>query len=97
LLESETNGSLAIGVSGSDRAPLVVTAVGSSVLLAVGAVGAVLATASSLRRRPSLGPRAIAEGCDRTLRAVHGLPITFTPTLRFADPMNTRRFRERDG
>jgi hypothetical protein len=97
LLESETNGSLAIGVSGSDCAPLIVTAVGSSVLLAVGLGGPVLTTTSSLRGQYPLGPRVLAEGCDRALRRVHRLPMAFTPTLSFADPMNAQRFRARTG
>jgi hypothetical protein len=96
LLESEANGSLAIGVTGSDCAPLIVTAVGSSVVLAVGVIGAVLTPTSSLGGRCP-GPRFLAEGCDRALRGVHRLPADFTPTLYFADPLNTRRFRERDG
>ncbi|HEX4864297.1 MAG TPA: hypothetical protein VFV02_09505, partial [Acidimicrobiales bacterium] len=36
LLESETNGSLVLGVRGSQCEPLVVTALGCSVLVAVG-------------------------------------------------------------
>ncbi|MGA7989691.1 MAG: hypothetical protein WCB51_14980 [Candidatus Dormiibacterota bacterium] len=97
MLESETNGSLAIGVTGSDCAPLIVTAVGSSVVLAVGVIGAVLTPISSLCGRCAPGPRLLAEGCDRALRGVHRLPADFTPTLCFADPLNARRFRERDG
>jgi hypothetical protein len=94
LLESETNGSLAVGVRGSDCEPLVVTALGCSVLVAVGRRAPMLIAISSLRREGRSGPRALAEGCDRTLRRVHALPSEFTPTLSFAHPVNARRFRE---
>ncbi|HVC42466.1 MAG TPA: hypothetical protein VND54_10865 [Candidatus Saccharimonadales bacterium] len=94
LLESETNGSLVMGVSGSDCEPLVVTAVGCSVLVAVGRRSPILIAIASLGRGGRSGPRALAEGCDRTLRRVHDLPSGFVPTLSFADPVNARRFAE---
>ena len=94
LLESETNGSLVLGVRGSDCEPLVVTALGCSVLVAVGRRSPMLMAISSLRREGRCGPRALAEGCDRTLRRVHGLPSEFAPTLAFAHPANARRFRQ---
>jgi hypothetical protein len=94
LLESETNGSLVLGVRGSDCDPLVVTALGCSVLIAVGRRSAILMAVSSLRREGRSGPRALAEGCDRTLRIVHDLPSEFVPTLFFADPVNAGRFPE---
>lgn len=94
LLESETNGSLVLGVKGSDCEPLVVTALGCSVLVAVGRGSPMLMAICALRRGGRSGPGALAEGCDRTLRTVHGLPSEFTPTLAFAHPANARRFRE---
>jgi hypothetical protein len=92
LLESETNGSLVLGVRGSDYEPLMITALGCSVLVAVGRRPAILTAISSLSRDGRSGPRALAEGCDRTLRMVNGLPAEFVPTLFFADPSNARRF-----
>ncbi len=94
LLESETNGSLLLGVSGSDCEPLVVTALGCSVLVGVGRGSPILIAISSLKREGKSGPRALAEGCDRTLRTVHDLPLGFVPTLVFADPVNARHFSE---
>jgi hypothetical protein len=97
LLESETNASLMLGVQGTDcdpLDPLVVTALGCSVLVAVGRRPPILMAISSLRRGNRSGPRALAEGCDRTLRRVHDLPPDFVPTLSFADPVNARRFHE---
>ena len=94
LLESETNGSLVLGVRGSDCEPLVVTALGCSVLVAVGRRSPILMAISSLSRDGRSGPRGLAEGCDRTLRTVHDLPSEFVPTLFFANPANARRFAE---
>ena len=94
LLESETNGSLVLGVRGSDCEPLVVTALGCSVMVAVGRRSPILITISSLTRGGTTGPRALAEGCDRTLRTVHDLALEFVPTLSYADPENDRRFPE---
>ncbi len=92
LLESETNASLVLGVRGSDCEPLVVTALGCSVLIGVGRRSPILMPISSLNRNGGSGPRALAEGCDRTLRAVHDLPSEFVPTLFFADPVNASHF-----
>jgi hypothetical protein len=97
LLESERNASLLVGVSGSDCAPLVVTALGCSLHVALGPRGSVLIDVASLRRYGARGPRAIAEGCDRTLRTVHRLASDFVPTVSFDDPMNTVRFLGRLG
>lgn len=94
LLESETNASLVLGVRGSDCEPLVVTALGCSVLVAVGRRSPILMPISSLDRNGRSGPRALAEGCDRTLRTVHDLPSDFLPTLFFADPVSASRFPE---
>lgn len=95
LLESETNGLLVLGARGSDCEPLVVTALGCSVLVAVGRRPPILMAISSLSREGKSGPRALAEGCDRTLRTVHVLSSEFIPTLLFADPVNATRFPER--
>lgn len=92
LLESETNASLVLGVRGSDCEPLVITALGCSVLVAVGHRSPILMPIASLTRNGRSGPRALAEGCDRTLRTVHDLPPDFAPTLVFNDPMNACRF-----
>ena len=92
LLESETNGSLVLGVEGRDCEPLVVTALGCSVLMAIGRRQPILMSISSLSRKDRSGPRAFAEGCDRTLRVVHSLSSEFVPTVAFADPMNATRF-----
>jgi hypothetical protein len=94
LLESETNGSLVLGVRGSDCDPLVVTALGCSVLVAVGRQSSILMAISPLSREGKSGPRALAEGCDRTLRTVHDLSSDFAPTLFFTDAVNARRFPE---
>jgi len=94
LLESETNGSLVLGVRGSDCDPVVVTALGCSVLVAVGVRGAVLVPLSVVGRPGGAGPRTIAEGCDRALRRVHRLSAQFVPTVMFDHPVNTARFLE---
>jgi hypothetical protein len=92
LLASETNGSLRIGVDGSTQEPLVITAFGCTVLLVVGHRASVLMTTSSVRADGLSGARALAEGCDRALRAVHGLPADFAPTVLFDNPANARHF-----
>jgi hypothetical protein len=97
LLESERNASLLLGVSGSDCAPLVVTAMGCSLHVAFGPRTSVLIDIASLHRSGAQGPRAIAEGCDRTLRTIHHLAADFVPTLCFDDPLNTVRFLGRLG
>jgi hypothetical protein len=94
LLESETNGSLVLGVRGSDFEPIVITALGCSVLVAVGRLSSILMAISPLSREGRSGPRALAEGCDRTLRTVHDLSSEFAPTLFFTDPLNATRFTE---
>jgi hypothetical protein len=95
LLESETNGSVVLGVNGIDCEALVVTALGCSVLVAVGRRASILMAISSLCPDGRSGPRAVAEGCDRTLLAVHHLRPDFVPTICFADPANAARFHER--
>jgi hypothetical protein len=95
LLESETNGSLTVGVTGCECEPLTLTALGASVLVAVGHQASMLISMSSLRSRGSTGPRALAAGSDRTLRTVHDLPVDFVPSLSFGDPANAARFHER--
>jgi len=97
LLESETNGSLVLGVSGRDFEPLVVTALGCSVLVAVGCRSAVRMAVASLGRDRASGLRALAEGCDRTLREVHHLPSEFVPLISFGSPVNNARFAGRLG
>jgi hypothetical protein len=94
LLESETNGSLVLGVKGNEREPLVVTALGCSVLVAVGRRASMLMAIASLRSEGRSGPQALAEGCDRTLRTVHALAADYVPTLAFVDPANATRFPE---
>jgi hypothetical protein len=94
LLESETNGSLTVGVRGSACEPLLLTALGDSVLVAVGQRASMLISMSSLTSRGS-GPHVLAAGCDRTLRTVHGLSADFVPTLCFGDPANATRFQGR--
>jgi hypothetical protein len=88
LLESETNGSLALGVGTSDCEPLVVTAIGCSVLLAIGARASVLLPVESLRRGEVCGASALAAGCERVLRMVHGLAVGSVPTVAFDNPVN---------
>ena len=94
LLESETNGSLVLGVRGSDCEPIVITALGCSVLIAVGRRSPLLMAISPLSRVGKSGPRALAEGCERTLRTVYDLSSEFAPTLLFTDPVNATRFPE---
>jgi hypothetical protein len=95
LLESETNGSLMVGVTGCACEPLVLTALGGSVLVAVGHRASMLISMSTLRSGGRSGPLALAAACDRTLRTVHDLPADFAPTLSFGDPANAVRFHER--
>ena len=94
LLESETNGSLVLSSMGRDCEPLIVTALGCSVLMAVGPRPPILVAIPALNGHGRSGPRALAEGCDRTLRTVYDLRPDFVPTLFFADAANARRFRE---
>jgi hypothetical protein len=97
LLESETNGSLTLGTRGNCCEPLVVTALGCSVLVATGPGVSVLMTMRSLRRRGTSGAVALAAGCERTLRTVHGLPLGFVPTVSFDNPLNAAGWRRRLG
>jgi hypothetical protein len=97
LLESETNGSLIVGVSGGGREPLIVTALGCSVLVAIGPRALVLVPMRSLRSRGAIGARALAAGCERTLRTVHGLPLGFAPTVWFDNPVNAAGWLRRSG
>jgi hypothetical protein len=97
LLESETNGSMILGARESRCEPLVVTALGCSVLIAIGPGASVLIRMRWLQRRGALGPRALAAGCERTLRTVHGLPPDFVPSVTFDNPMNAARWIGRAG
>jgi hypothetical protein len=97
LLESETNGSLTIGVRGICCEPLVVTALGCTVLVAMGPRASVLIAMRSQRRRGTFGARALAAGCERTLHTVHGLPLGFVPTVWFDNPVNAAGWLRRRG
>jgi hypothetical protein len=97
LLESETNGSMILGARGSSCEPLVVTALGGSVLVAIGLRASVLLPMRSLHRRGSFGARALAAGCERALRTVHGLPPDFVPSVSFDNPVNAARWIGRVG
>ena len=95
LLESETNGSLVLGAADAGAEPLVVTAAGCSVLVAVGHRGPMLMAVAGLRPHDVGGPRAFALGCDRALRTVNRLPADFILTLAFDVPANASRFLDR--
>ncbi len=95
LLESELNASLIIGVRGRASEPLVVTALGCSVRMALGSRTSVLTTMASLGSHEGSGPRALAVGCERTLRTAHGLSARFAPTLWFEHPRNRVGFIRR--
>jgi hypothetical protein len=97
LLESETNGSMILGAHGTRCEPLVVTALGCSVLVSVGPRAAVLIAMGSLHRRGAFGARALAAGCERALRAVHGLPPDFPLSVAFDNPVNAVRWSGRAG
>jgi hypothetical protein len=97
LLESETNGSLRLGVRNSRREPLVVTAVGCSVFVAIAPRASVLLAMPSLLQHGSSGPRALAAGCDRTLRTVYRLPSGFVPSVSFDNPVNAAGWLGRMG
>jgi hypothetical protein len=92
LLESETNGSMVLGVRGAGVEPLVVTAAGCSILVTVGQRSPVLMPVAALHRRGGGGPRAIAAGCDRALRAINRLPDDFALTVSFDVAANATRF-----
>jgi len=49
-------------------------------------------TTSSVRSDGLSGARALAEGCDRALTAVHGLPADFAATVQFDNPANASHF-----
>jgi hypothetical protein len=95
LLESETNGSLRIGVEGRRHDALVVTAMGCSVVVGIENGAQVLLSVARLECRPERGPRVLAARCEATLRRLHGLPDDFVPTVDFDNEANARRFRER--
>ncbi len=95
LLESELNSSLFIGVRGRDCDPFVLTALGCSVRMALGPRASVLTPMASLGNGERSGPRALAAGCERTLRTAHGLSVRFAPTLRFEHPLNRAGFLRR--
>jgi hypothetical protein len=97
LLESETNGSMILGARGSCCSPLVVTALGCSVLVAIGCRASVLIPMQSPQRRGTFGARALAAGCERTLRTVHGLPPDFVLSVSFDNPVNAARWIGRAG
>jgi|GEM_PF-3206541 len=88
LLESETNGSLTLGGGTSDREPLMITALGCSVLLTIGPGESVLVPVGSLRRDRISGARALAALCEQVLLALHGLPRGSVPTIAFDNPIN---------
>jgi hypothetical protein len=95
LLESEMNASLRIGVPGCERARLVLTAAGSSVIVRLERGGSVLLPVGGLHGPAGRGPRAIAAGCERTLRTVHGLRDDFDLTVVFDNAANAARFPAR--
>jgi hypothetical protein len=95
LLESETNDSLRIGVSGHSYDRLVITAMGCSVVIGFEHEGAVLLDVASLKGRRGRGPHVLAGGCEYTLRTVHRLADDFVPTVTFDDPSNDAGFRAR--
>ncbi|HEY6468524.1 MAG TPA: hypothetical protein VI434_02030 [Candidatus Dormibacteraeota bacterium] len=95
LLESETNGSMVIGAGSDAVEPVVVTALGCSVLLAVGHRSPVLMSIAALRPRGVGGPRALAQGCERALRAVNHLPADFAISLSFGLAANASGFLHR--
>jgi hypothetical protein len=88
LLESETNGSLALGGGRCDREPLVIRALGCSVLLSIGRGDSVLVPVGSLRRDRVSGARALAILCEQVIGALYGLPRGSVPTVAFDNPTN---------
>ena len=95
LLESETNASLRIGVLGRDRAGLVITTAGYSAVVGMHRGGSVLLRVDTLHSPSGRGPRAIAAGCERALRTVHGLCDDFALTVVFDNAANAARFPAR--
>jgi len=84
-----------LGAAHAGGEPLVVRAVGCSVLIAVGRRSPVLMPVAGLRPRGVGGPRALAESCDRALRTVNRLPADFVLTLSFDLAANASRFLDR--
>jgi len=97
LLQSETNGSLLIGVEGRRCRGLVVTAAGCALVVGIEHGAQVLVNTAVPDRRQDRGPRALAARCEAVLRWIHWLPDDYVPTVAFADPSNARRFRDRLG
>jgi hypothetical protein len=95
LLESETNGSMLVGAAEAGAVPLMVRAVGCSVLVAVGDRSPVLMPVAGLQPRRAGGPRALAKSCDHALRTVNRLPADFVLTLSFDMAANASRFLDR--
>jgi hypothetical protein len=95
LLESETNGSLRIGVEGRQRDAVVITATGCCVVVGIENGAQVLLSVARLDGCPERGPRVLAARCEATLRRLHGLPDDFVPTVDFDNEANARRFRQR--
>jgi hypothetical protein len=86
---------MVVGAGDAAAEPLVVTATGCSVLVAVGYRSPVLMPIAALRPRGAGGPRALALGCDRALRAINRLPVDFVLTLSFDVAANASRFLDR--
>jgi hypothetical protein len=86
---------MAVGAAGTDAEPLVIRAVGCSVLVAVGRRSPVLMSVAALEPRGVGGPRALAESCDHALRSVNRLPEDFVLTLSFDVAENASRFVDR--
>jgi hypothetical protein len=84
-----------LGAAETGAEPLVVTAAGCSVLVAVGHRSPMLMAVSRLRPRGVGGPRAIALSCDRALRTVNRLPEDFVLTLAFDVAANAPRLLDR--
>jgi hypothetical protein len=84
-----------VGAAGADAEPLLVSAVGCSVLIAVGGHSPVLMPVAGLQPRRAGGPRALAESCDRALRTVNHLPADFVLTLSFDVATNASGFLDR--
>jgi hypothetical protein len=95
LLESETNASFRVAVPGFDRAGLVIAAAGPSVIVFMERGGSALLRVDSLHPRAGCGPRAIAAGCERTLRTVHSLRDDFAVQVVFENAANAARFPAR--
>jgi hypothetical protein len=95
LLESETNDSVRIGVSGHRYDRLVVTAMGFHVVVGFEHEGAVILNVAKLRGQRGRGPHLLADGCEHTLRTAHRLADDFVPTITFDDPSNDAGFRAR--